>query len=241
MNTSVSIPTAFVFGLLSFFSPCVLPLVPAYLSFMSGVSVEELMSARGSEALKRTGLKSLLFVLGFSVVFVAMGATASSVGQFLINQTYVLMKVAGVIVVIFGLHMLGIFRIKALYTEKRFHARFQSIGFAAPFLIGVMFAFGWTPCIGPVLGAILALAASSNTLGQGIGLLAVYSLGLGIPFLITGFATGAALKALGRFKPHFRKFEVASGVLMIMVGILIFTDNLQSLSGIFNKWLPGLG
>lgn len=238
MNTSVSIPTAFVFGLLSFFSPCVLPLVPAYLSFISGMSVEELMSARGSEALKRTGLKSVIFVLGFSVVFIAMGATATSAGHFLRDQMYVLMKVAGVVIVIFGLHMLGIFRIKALYSEKRFHTRFKSIGFAAPFLIGVMFAFGWTPCVGPVLAVILALAANSDTLTQGIGLLAVYSLGLGIPFLIVGFATGAALKALGRFKPHFRKFEVASGVLMIMVGILIFTDSFQNLSSVLTKWLP---
>ena len=241
MNNSVSVLTAFAFGLLSFVSPCVLPLVPAYLSYMSGVSVEELMSARGSEALKRTGLKSVLFVLGFSAVFIAMGATASSVGQFLTARSYILMKVAGVIIVIFGLHMLGVFRIKALYSEKRFHARFQGIGFAAPFLIGVMFAFGWTPCIGPVLAAILTLAASSNTLGQGIGLLAVYSLGLGIPFLIVGSATGAALKALARFKPHFRKFEVASGLLMIAVGVLIFTDSLAALSTVLGKWLPGGG
>jgi cytochrome c-type biogenesis protein len=195
------------------------------------------MSARGSEALRRTGLKSVLFVLGFSTVFIAMGAGATSVGQFLVERSYFLMKIAGIIVIIFGVHMTGIFRIKALYAEKRFHARFQRLGFAAPFLIGVMFAFGWTPCVGPVLGSILAMAAVSDTLSQGIGLLAVYSLGLGIPFLITGFATGAALNALGRFKPHFRKFEVASGVLMIAVGALIFTDNLQALSSILSRWV----
>ena len=241
MSSAVSIPTAFVFGLLSFFSPCVLPLVPAYLSFMSGVSVEELMSSRGSEALKRTGLKSVLFTLGFSAVFIAMGATATSIGQFLSAKTDILMKVAGVIIVVFGLHMLGIFRIKALYAEKRFHVRFKSIGFAAPFLIGVMFAFGWTPCIGPVLAVILTLAADSETLMLGMGLLAVYSLGLAIPFLITGFATGAALKALGRFKAHFRKFEIASGVLMIAVGVLVFTNNLQTISSLLNRWLPAGG
>ena len=238
MGTTVSVPTAFIFGLLSFVSPCVLPLVPAYLSFMSGMSVEELMSARGSEALRRTGFKSVLFVLGFSVVFIAMGATASSAGRFLSAQSFLMAKVAGIVIVIFGLHMLGILRIKALYAEKRFHARFQSIGFAAPFVMGVMFAFGWTPCIGPVLGAIIALASQTDTLAQGVGLLAVYSLGLGIPFLITGFATGAVLKALGRFKPHFRKFEVASGILMIAVGVLIFTGNLQDLSSKLSRWLP---
>lgn len=230
VTTTISIPTAFVFGLLSFFSPCVLPLVPAYLSYMSGVSVEELTTAHAPEALKRTGVKSILFVLGFSVVFVAMGATATSVGQILTAKTDILMKIAGIVITIFGLHMAGVFRIRALYAEKRFHLRSQNLGFAAPFVIGVMFAFGWTPCIGPVLASILTLAANSDTVLLGMGLLAVYSLGLGIPFVITGFATGTALKALGRSRRHFRKIEIASGVLIVMVGVLVFTGNLQVLN-----------
>ncbi|HUV05854.1 MAG TPA: cytochrome c biogenesis protein CcdA [Armatimonadota bacterium] len=241
VHAAVSIPTAFAFGLASFLSPCVLPLVPAYLSYMSGASVEELMTSRGSKALKRTGVKSVLFVLGFSAVFIAMGATATSVGRLLDAWMDTLMKIGGVVIIIFGLHMLGVFRIKALYMEKRFHGRLQNVGLVGAFLIGVMFAFGWTPCTGPVLAGILALAADSETLLQGVGLLAIYSLGLGIPFLITGFATGTALRALARFKKHFRTVEIASGALMIAVGVLIFQGNLQVLSSIFSKWFPGLG
>lgn len=234
MDTSVSVPIAFFFGLLSFFSPCVLPLVPAYLSYMSGASVEELMVASGLKGLKRTGMKSLMFVLGFSAVFVAMGATATSIGQLLSSKMDLLMKVGGVVVVIFGLHMTGLFRIRALYSEKRFHKRLSNVGFVGAFLIGVMFAFGWTPCIGPVLAGILTLAADSKTVLRGVGLLAAYSLGLGIPFLITGCATGAALNALSKFKGHFRKVEIVSGILMIAVGILIFTGSMQMLSA----WFP---
>ena len=235
---SVNTTMAFTAGVLSFLSPCVLPLVPAYLSYISGVSVEELMAARSSEALKRTGVKSVFFVLGFSAVFVAMGATATSIGHLLIEELDILMKIGGVVIVVFGLHMAGVFRIKALYAEKRFHIRLTNVGFAGSFLIGVTFALGWTPCIGPVLAAILALAANSETVLRGMGLLAIYSLGLGIPFLITGFATGTALKALTRFRRHFRKIEIASGVLMMAVGVLIFTGSLQELSSLFSNWFP---
>lgn len=238
---TVTMPAAFVAGILSFLSPCVLPLVPAYLSYISGASVEELLEARGSEALRRTGLKSVFFVLGFSTVFIAMGASAASIGQLLAEKADFLMKAAGVVIVIFGLHMLGVFKIKALYAEKRFHTRLRKVGFLGAFLIGIMFAFGWTPCIGPVLAAILSLAANSKTITKGVVLLAVYSMGLGIPFLITGFATGTVLSALGRFRTHFRKIEIASGVLMIAVGVLVFTNSLQGLSRFFGRFIPGGG
>jgi len=238
VSSAVSVPTAFVFGLLSFFSPCVLPLVPAYLSYMSGVSVEELMESRGSEALKRTGAKSVLFVLGFSAVFVAMGATATSVGQLLAAKMDILMKIGGVVIVILGMHMTGVFRIKALYAEKRFHMRLRNVGFVGAFLIGVTFAFGWTPCVGPVLAGILTLAVNSETVLRGVGLLAVYSLGLGIPFIITGFAAGTALAALAKFKSRLRKIEIASGILVVIVGILVFTGSLQDLSSLLSGGFP---
>lgn len=233
MQPGISVPTvftAFTAGLLSFLSPCVLPLVPAYLSYMSGVSVEELASAKSADALKRTGIKSIVFVLGFSTVFIAMGATATSIGTLLAKKMAVLMSVAGIIIFVFGLHMTGIIRIKSLYSEKRFHLRLKNVGYAGAYVIGVMFALGWTPCIGPVLAAILGLAANSKTVGLGITLLAVYSLGLGIPFILAGFATGAALRALSGFKRHFRKIEIASGVLLMVVGFLIFTGNLSAVA-----------
>ncbi len=241
VTSTASIPAAFIAGLLSFLSPCVLPLVPAYLSYMSGVSVEDLQESSSAEALKKTGLKSVLFVLGFSLIFIAMGATAASIGQFLSTQAVLLMKIAGVIVIIFGLHMTGLFRIKALYSEHRFHSKLKTVSYAGSFLIGVMFAFGWTPCVGPVLAGILALAANSETVMRGVGLLAVYSLGLGLPFLLAGFATSTVLKALGRFRRHFRKVEIASGVLMILVGVVILTGNLSTISGLFEKFIPSLG
>jgi len=240
-SNTITMPTAFIAGLLSFLSPCVLPLVPAYLSYISGVSVEELVAAKGTQALKRTGLKSVFFVLGFSAVFVAMGATAASIGRILTEQADFLMKAAGVVIVVFGLHMTGVFKIRALYSEKRFHTRLQNVGFLGAFLIGIMFAFGWTPCIGPVLAGILTLAADSKTILRGVILLAIYSLGLGIPFLITGFATGSVLSALGRFKRHFRKIEIASGVLMIAVGVLVFTGSLTQLSAFFSRIMPAGG
>lgn len=231
---SVTAAIAFLAGLASFLSPCVLPLVPAYLSYMSGASVEELMQPGQTRTLHRTGLKSIFFVLGFSVVFVAMGATATTLGQVLTAKANMIMKAGGVLIIIFSLHMLGLFKIRSLYSEKRFHLRMNNIGLLGAFMIGITFALGWTPCIGPVLASILALAANTKTVGHGIGLLGVYSLGLGIPFLAAGFATGAVLHRLQSFKKHFRAVELASGVLMLVVGITVVTGSFQSLTSQFS-------
>lgn len=233
---SVSIFTAFVFGLASFVSPCVLPLVPAYISYVSGVSVEELMEGASRESARRAGLRSVFFVLGFSTVFIAMGATATSLSQSLMAYRDILMKIAGVVIVVFGLHMLGVFRIKAFYAERRFHFRLRNVGYLGAFLMGLMFAFGWTPCVGPVLGAILGMAASTDTVVKGTALLAVYSLGLGVPFVLTGFLTNRAIGAMNRVKPHFRKIEIVSGLLLIAVGFLVFTGRLQEMPGYFQRW-----
>lgn len=241
VSSTIGIPTAFVFGVASFLSPCVLPLVPAYLSYMSGVTVEELMNSERSEVVRRTGLKSLFFVLGFSLIFVAMGATATSIGKLLSNYMLTLMRIGGVVIIAFGLQMLGIFRISALYTEKRLHLKSRKAGLIGAFLIGVTFAFGWTPCVGPVLASILTLAADSKTVWQGILLLSTYSIGLGIPFLIAGFATGAALRVLSAMKTHVRQVEIASGLFMVLIGILIFAGRFQMLSAFLSRWisLPG--
>ncbi|MHB0999333.1 MAG: cytochrome c biogenesis CcdA family protein [Armatimonadota bacterium] len=236
VTDTIGIPAAFLAGILSFMSPCVLPLVPAYLSYMSGSSIEEMSSAQSSNAIRRTGARSAMFVLGFTTVFVAMGATASFIGQALSAQMDLLMKIAGVVIIIFGLHIAGVFRIKALYSEKRFHIKMKNVGLPGAFIIGIMFALGWTPCIGPVLSGILTLAGNSETLSRGMILLSFYSLGLGVPFLMAGFATGRVLDGFAKFKKHFRKIEIVSGILMVIVGVTIFTGSLQMFSGFASQW-----
>jgi cytochrome c-type biogenesis protein len=239
MDLSVSVPAAFAAGLLSFASPCVLPLVPAYISYISGVSVEEMMSPQSVPAVRRIGLMSLFFVLGFSAVFIAMGAAATSIGRLLIDKIDVLMMVAGIIIVVFGLHMIGVFRINILYSDRRIRVRPHGLGFLGAVIIGMTFAFGWTPCIGPALATILTMAADSDTVLRGMLLLTAYSLGLGIPFLVAGFAIGGIIKAMGKLKRHFRKIEVASGILMVAIGMLIFLGRLQDPLSIL-RFLPGL-
>lgn len=235
---TISFAAAFLGGVLSFISPCVLPLVPAYISYISGVSVEELATGASRESSVRAGVRSAFFVLGFSLVFTVMGASATSLGQLYAEHRQALMQVGGIVIAIFGLHMLGIFRIKALYAEKRFHMRFKSVGYLGAFMLGLMFAFGWTPCVGPILATILGIAANTDTVGKGTALLAVYSLGLGLPFILTGFLTSRAIGAMNRIKPHFRKIEVASGALLVLVGVLVFSGQLQRISGYLPNVLP---
>jgi cytochrome c-type biogenesis protein len=227
---NISLLAAFGAGILSFVSPCVLPVVPGYLSFVSGSSVEEL--SKGKSQARRWAVMAdiVAFVLGFSVVFVVLGASATAIGAFFLSKLSLLSKIAGVLVIILGLHMLGVFRLNALYREKRFHTESKRVGVIGSFLVGVAFAFGWSPCIGPILGGILAYAGTQETVGQGMLLLAVYSLGLGLPFIIAGLSMDAFFRLTGRFKKHFRAIEVASGVLLITVGVLIFTNQLTLIS-----------
>jgi cytochrome c-type biogenesis protein len=236
---NVSILTAFIFGIISFVSPCVLPIVPGYLSFISGYSFDELISSSRPQLFKRVTLNSILFILGFSVIFVALGASATAIGQFMVQRLNLFSKIAGVIIIIFGLHMTGLFKIKFLNYEKKFHSE-KKIGPLGSFVAGLAFAFGWTPCIGPVLAAILTIAAQQSTIWKGIALLSVYSLGLGIPFLITSLSINAFLSFFRKFSKYIRWVEVTGGVLLIIVGILIMTNNLTVLSGYFAKWFPFL-
>jgi len=235
---SISFITAFFAGLVSFFSPCVLPLVPAYLSFVSGMSVDQMQSEEDRrKVIGQAGLNALVFVLGFSLIFVLLGASATYFGQFLRSKMAILTKVAGAVVVLFGLHTAGVFRIRFLDYEKRLHMRTKPVGLIGSFLVGTAFAFGWSPCIGPFLAAILTYAATQETVGQGIVLLGLYSLGLGIPFLLTGVAVNVFFVAFARIKRYFRILEIASGVLLILVGVLIFTDRFQALA----SWVGVLG
>ncbi len=221
---------AFLAGVLSFLSPCVLPLVPGYVSLISGTSVEELQSAE-RRMLRTVMLHSLTFVLGFSVVFIALGAVATGVGQ-IVNQYHSLLsKIAGIVVILFGLHLTGLLKIKALYADKRLHDVKGGASAMGSFAVGFAFAFGWTPCIGPILATILVLAGAQETVWKGVLLLAVYSLGLAVPFLLTSLGVDRFLAFYGRFRRHLHTVEVFSGVLLIAIGVLIFLNNLRLLSG----------
>ena len=236
--SEIGIGIAFAAGVVSFLSPCVLPLVPGYVSFMSGLSLEELTRGGNRPAvIRRAGLGSGFFVLGFTAVFTALGASASAAGRLLEAYMPVLSKLAGGVIVVFGLHMMGVFQIKWLFYEKRIPFGKFAPGPGGAFLMGMAFAFGWTPCIGPILAGILTLAAKQSTVYQGMFLLFVYSLGLGIPFILTGFGTAAFMRFFARYKRYIRWGEVASGALLVLVGALIFSNRLTALIGYFPKWL----
>ena len=219
--TSLPLPiAAFVAGLVSFLSPCVLPLVPGYVSLISGVGVEELKTQE-SQLLRKMMLNSVSFILGFSIVFITLGAISTEVGQLLARYKSTLAQVAGVVIILFGLHLTGIFRINALYADKRLHGVKGGSTAGGAFLIGFAFAFGWTPCVGPILAVILGFAAAQDSVMKGVGLLAVYSLGLAVPFLLTSFGIERFLKFYTRFRSHMHAIELASGALLIGLGVLL--------------------
>ena len=222
--------TAFVAGILSFLSPCVLPLVPGYVSLISGATVEDLQ-AGDRRMLRTVMLHSLTFILGFSVVFIALGAVATGIGQFANEYHNLLAKVAGIIVIVFGLHLTGLLKIKALYADKRLHDVKGGSSALGSFAVGFAFAFGWTPCIGPILATILVFAGAQETLMKGVLLLAIYSAGLAVPFLLTSLGVDRFLGFYTRFRRHLHTVEVISGVLLIVVGVLIFMNNLKLFSG----------
>jgi cytochrome c-type biogenesis protein len=234
--SSLPLPiAAFLAGLISFLSPCVLPLVPGYVSLISGAGVEELKSAQG-QLMRRVMVNSVGFILGFSVVFVTLGAISTEIGQVAARYKHTLSIIAGVVIIIFGLHLTGIFKIKALYTDARLHSvKGGSTPYGA-FLIGFAFAFGWTPCLGPILSVILGFASQEDTLVKGVLLLAVYSLGLAVPFLLTSVLMERFLKFYSRFRSHMHALEVLSGGLMIALGILLVLGRFTLIS----SWLSFL-
>ena len=221
---------AFVAGILSFLSPCVLPLVPGYVSLISGATAEDLQSD-DSRMLRTVMLHSLTFIMGFSVVFIALGAVATGIGQLANEYHNILAKVAGVVVIIFGLHLTGLLKIKALYADKRLHDVKGGSSALGSFAVGFAFAFGWTPCIGPILATILVFAGAQETVLKGVFLLAIYSLGLAVPFLLTSLGVDRFLGFYAKFRRHLHTVEVVSGVLLVAVGVLIFMNNLKLLSG----------
>jgi len=234
MGHELSIPIALVAGLVSFLSPCVLPLVPGYISMLSGATIEELKIAASPALMGRILRNSVSFVVGFSIVFVVLGASATAVGKFLLAQRATFNLVAGIIVIVFGLHLTGLVKIPLLYRQAKLDTGAPRRGLMGAFLLGFAFAFGWTPCIGPILTAILALAAQRHTVFQGMFLLAIYSAGLAIPFLLTSVGLGQFLKIYGGFRKHLQAVEVGSGVLLIVLGILMASNKFTVISRYFS-------
>jgi cytochrome c-type biogenesis protein len=249
--TDVSYVAAFGAGILSFISPCVLPLVPGYISYISGVSFEDMkaLSAPGGgapDAVRKDTARSrrqilvtsAAFVVGFSIVFIGFGASATALGHALTRYKPVLEKVAGVLVILFGLHLAGIFRIRWLDKDTRVQTSRRPAGPFGALVVGVAFAFGWTPCIGPILGGILTIAGSKSTVREGIVLLAIYSAGLGIPFLLTSLAIDRFFIASARIRKYYKAIEVVSGALLVVLGLLIFTNRFTILANWAAKYLP---
>ncbi|MCG6859615.1 MAG: cytochrome c biogenesis protein CcdA [Salaquimonas sp.] len=225
---------AFIAGLLSFVSPCVLPIVPPYLAYLAGISFAELDSDEiESGTARRIILSSIAFVLGFSTVFIALGATANVIGQTIAQYFDTLSIIAGIIIIVMGLHFLGVFRIGLLYREVRVQVQNRGAGLASAYLMGLAFAFGWTPCVGPVLAAILFVAGAEDTAMRGAGLLAFYSLGIGIPFVLAGVFAGRFIGWANRFKRHMHKIEMAMGAFLVVTGILFITGQMSRIA----QWL----
>ena len=229
MAPDVTIPAAAAAGLLSFLSPCVLPLVPPYLTYIAGTTLEELSVEGVTRARRDVALAAILFVAGFTTVFVALGASASVFGQVVRSNLQILSFVAGAGIILMGLHFLGVLKFAFLYREARLQLH-KPLGLWGAYAMGLAFAFGWTPCIGPILAAILAVAGSEDTVARGAGLLAVYSAGLGVPFLIAAIAIEPFFRFLASFKKHFAMVERVVGVLLIVTGIGFLTGGMQTLS-----------
>jgi len=240
----VSYAGAFVAGVVSFLSPCVLPIVPPYLCFLGGVTFDQL--SQGEEMPekgigKRVALSSIAFVLGFSTVFVALGATASWAGAFVGEYFETLSRIAGVVIIALGLHFLGVFRIKALFREFRIHVAERPAGMIGAYVIGLAFAFGWTPCVGPVLATILFMAGSESSVFQGASLLAAYAFGIGLPFIAAALAIGPFLMFMNRFRRHLGMMEKIMGAMLVITGILFVTGGFSEIGYWILELFPSLG
>jgi cytochrome c-type biogenesis protein len=239
MATDVTLPAAAAAGLISFLSPCVLPLVPPYLCYLTGATLEELSTAGAGRTRRDTVIASLLFVAGFTTVFVLLGATASALGTLVRQFSAALSVLSGIAIIVMGLHFLGLFRLGLLYREARLQVT-RPAGLWSAYVMGLAFAFGWTPCIGPILAAILAVAGSEATLSRGALLLFTYSAGLGLPFVAAALAIGLFTRLLKRFRAHFTTVERIAGVALTLTGIAFLTGGMQTVSFWLIQAFPGL-
>jgi cytochrome c-type biogenesis protein len=239
-SSNITYVGAFVAGLLSFLSPCVFPLIPSYVTYITGLSFADLQAEHPSNRVrKQTVTHSLLFIAGFTTVFVLLGASATFIGTFLQEHMGLLRKVGGVLIIIFGIHVSGIFDIGLLLGEKRLTIHRKPAGYVGSFVVGVAFAAGWTPCIGPILASILMVAATEETVYRGIALLLAYSMGLAIPFFLASLALHQFLVFFNRFKKYIRILEIITGVFLIIVGVLVFGNYLSILSRYVTRWFGG--
>jgi cytochrome c-type biogenesis protein len=231
---NVGLISAFVAGVASFVSPCVLPLVPGYISFISGVSLDRLRQGQTEATRRNVILTSLIFIAGFSTIFILLGASATYAGRFLLQNKILFNRIAGILIIIFGLHVAGLFQIKFLNYEKRFNMDRKPVGILSSFVVGLAFAAGWTPCIGPILATILIVASNQHSSGQGILLLSSYSLGLAIPFFLTAIALNSFFNFFSWLKRHYRAIEYASGGLLVGLGVMVMTNQFTRLASYFN-------
>ena len=237
----LSLYLAFAAGVLSFLSPCVLPLVPSYVAFLTGLSFEDLPRDQPQKKLRRVIFShSLLFILGFSVLFTLLGASATLLGQFLVTHRDTIRIVGGIMVILFGLFISGVFSFRFLQSEKKFHLRDKPLGYVGSFLVGVTFAAGWTPCVGPILSSILLYASTAEDLQTGIILLLSYSLGLGLPFFACSLALNTFLGAFQKTRRYIGVFTKVGGLLLILVGILLLTNSLAFLNEVLSRWFSTL-
>ncbi|MFZ3092053.1 MAG: cytochrome c biogenesis protein CcdA [Nitrospirota bacterium] len=237
---NISLLLAFSAGLFSFLSPCVLPLVPSYVSYITGLSFEDLTNkTERTDILKTTVFNSLLFILGFSVVFISLGASASYIGKLMVSYQEIIRKVGGVIIIIFGLFIMGILKMNFLQVEKKMHIKSKPAGYIGSFLVGIGFAAGWTPCVGPILGSILLFASTSGSVATGIKLLTIYSIGLALPLFISALAINSFLSYFKKFHKYIRIITIASGLLLVFLGILIYTNSLSLITFYLYKF--GIG
>jgi cytochrome c-type biogenesis protein len=221
---------AVVMGVISFASPCIMPLIPSYVSYITGISYDELVSRESRKKnIQITLLHSLVFVAGFSIIFVLLGATASLAGSILSQYLNVIRVVGGVLIIIMGVFVMDVINIPFLQREAKLHLKTRPAGYVGTLLVGMVFGAGWTPCTGPFLGSVLALAMTSDTLGSGMVLLMLYSLGLGIPFILSAIAISAFLSSFSRLQKHFKAIKIISGIILIIMGVLLLLDKMTIL------------
>jgi len=233
---NINLISAFIAGLLSFLSPCVLPLIPSYITYITGLSFADLQAEHTSGSVRRrTIIHSLLFIAGFTTVFILLGASATFIGGYMQEHMTIIRRVGGILIILFGIHLTGLVPIQLLLGEKRFTIHNRPAGYLGSFLVGVAFSAGWTPCIGPILASILMIAATEETLHHGILLLLAYSMGLAIPFFLSALALHRFLVAFNRFKKYIRILEIVTGLFLVVVGIMVYGNYLTKISAIFSS------